>query len=229
VPTREPYHRPELLISEYTAAAQHFAARSALAKKLLMVDGTFFSGRAGGAFEDQPLQMRYSWNAGIQGSLYFGGSTVKGARTREHTVPDFGETTATNIAANTASVGFLDALRTGSEYLQAKIERQKAFNDRNQARRNVEIDVREAYYNIQKGKIQIKGAEAELDYREKELDIARQKERMNLIEPAQSLAAESSYGDAVANHEEALSFYQVSLAGLERAVGMPLESIPEFR
>ena len=222
-------HRPELLISEYTAAAQHFAARSALAKKLLMVDGTFFSGRAGGAFEDQPLQMRYSWNAGIQGSLYFGGSTVKGARTREHTVPDFGETTATNIAANTASVGFLDALRTGSEYLQAKIERQKAFNDRNQARRNVEIDVREAYYNIQKGKIQIKGAEAELDYREKELDIARQKERMNLIEPAQSLAAESSYGDAVANHEEALSFYQVSLAGLERAVGMPLESIPEFR
>ena len=61
------------------------------------------------------------------------------------------------------------------------------------------------------------------------MDIARQKERMNLIEPAQSLAAESSYGDAVANHEEALSFYQVSLAGLERAVGMPLESIPEFR
>lgn len=222
-------HRPELLISEYTAAAQHFGARAALAKKLLMVDGTFFSGRAGGAFEDQPIQLRYSWNAGLQGSLYFGGNTVKGARTREHTVPDFGETTATDIAGYTASVGLLDALRTRTDYLQARIERDKAFNDRNQARRNVEIDVREAYYNIQKGKIQIKGAEAELDYREKELDIARQKERMNLIEPAQSLAAESSYGDAVANHEEALSFYQVSLAGLERAVGMPLESIPEFR
>jgi outer membrane protein TolC len=122
-----------------------------------------------------------------------------------------------------------DALKSAGDARQARAARDRAIYERDQARRDVEVDVREAYYNIQKGKIQIKGAEAELDYREKELDIARQKERMNLIEPAQSLAAESSYGDAVANHEEALSFYQVSLAGLERAVGMPLESIPEFR
>ncbi len=222
-------HRPDMLAAEYTAAAQRYAAKAAMSQNLLKVDGTYFTGRAGGAFEDQPLEMRNSWNAGIQASLYFLGSTAKGARTREHTVPDFGETTATNITGNTASVGLLDSLRSRGDSQQAKIARDRAFHERQQARRSVEIDVQEAYYNIQKAKIQIKGAETELEYREKELDIARQKERMNLLEPAQSLQAESSYGDAVANHEEALAFYQVSLAGLERAVGLPLESIPEFR
>jgi len=52
---------------------------------------------------------------------------------------------------------------------------------------------------------------------------------MNLVEPKDTLAAENAFGEAVANYEEALSFYQISLAGLERAVGVPLASIPEFR
>jgi hypothetical protein len=63
---------------------------------LLKVDGTYFTGNAGGAFED-PLELRNSWNAGVQASLYFGGSTVHAAVTDEHTVPDYSETTATDV------------------------------------------------------------------------------------------------------------------------------------
>jgi hypothetical protein len=52
---------------------------------------------------------------------------------------------------------------------------------------------------------------------------------MNLQEPHQTLAAENAYAEAVSAYEEALAFYQTSLASLERAVGVPLSSIPEFR
>jgi outer membrane protein TolC len=183
----------------------------------------------GGAFESDPLEMRNSWNAGLQASLYFGGSTVRGAVTDEHAVPDYSETTAQDVKGKTASVSLFDSLKTAGDARQARASRDRAGYERDQARRDVQVDVREAYYNIQKGKIQIRGARAELDYREKELDITRQKERMNMVEPRETLAAENAYGDAVANYEEALSFYQTSLAGLERAVGVPLASIPEFR
>lgn len=222
-------HRPEMRVAEYTATAQKYSYSAAWAQNLLKVDGTYFTGNAGGAFEDKPLELRNSWNAGVQASVYFGGSTVHGALTDEHTVPDYAETTATNVRGKTASVNVLDSLKSAGDARQARASRDRAQHEMEQARRDVQVDVREAYYNIQKAKIQIRGARAELDYREKELDITHQKERMNMVEPKETLAAENAYGEAVSNYEEALSFYQISLASLERAVGVPLASIPEFR
>lgn len=222
-------HRPEMRVAEYTATAQKYNYNAAWAQNLLKVDGTYFTGNAGANFEDKPIEMRNSWNAGVQASLYFGGSTLHAALTDEKSVPDFSETSAQNVKGKTASVNFLDALKSAGDARQARAGRDRARHEYEQARRDVQVDVREAYYNIQKGKIQIRGARSELDYREKELDITHQKERMNLVEPKDTLAAENAYGEAVANYEEALSFYQISLAGLERAVGVPLASIPEFR
>jgi outer membrane protein TolC len=222
-------HRPEMRVAEYTATAQKYNYNAAWAQNLLKVDGTYFTGNAGGAFESDPLVMRNSWNAGVQASLYFGGSSLHGAMTDEHSVPDFSETTASDVQGKTASVNLFDSLKSAGDARQARAGRDRARHEFEQARRDVQVDVREAYYNIQKGKIQIRGARAELDYREKELDITHQKERMNLVEPKDTLAAENAFGEAVANYEEALSFYQISLAGLERAVGVPLASIPEFR
>jgi len=222
-------NRPELRAAEETALAHTYSYKAAWAEDLLKVDGTWFGGKAGGAFESDPLEMRYSWNGALQASLYFGGSTLKGARTQEHTVPDYGETTATDVYGRTVSVGLFDSLRSAGDARQARVNKDRAVYERYQARRNIEVDVREAYYNIQKSKIQIKGAQTELDYRQKELGIVQQKERMNLVEPKETLAAENAYTDSVSNYEEALAFYQTSLAGLERAVGVPLSSIPEFQ
>jgi outer membrane protein TolC len=222
-------HRPEMRVAENTAIAQKYSYSAAWAQNLLKIDGTYFTGNAGGAFESDPLELRNSWNAGVQASLYFGGSTLNGALTNEHTVPDYSETTASDVKGKTASINVFDSLKSAGDARQARASRERARHEFEQARRDVQVDVREAYYNIQKAKIQIRGARAELDYREKDLDITHQKERMNMVEPKETLAAENSYGEAVSNYEEALSFYQISLAGLERAVGVPLASIPEFR
>lgn len=222
-------HRPEMRVAEQTALAQRYSYKSAWAQNMLKVDGSYFTGQAGGNFEDEPFEMRHSWNAGLQASLYFGGSTVSGAATKEHTVPDYGETTATDVRGRTANVKLLDSLKSAGDARQARAARERARHEYEQARRDVQVDVREAYYNIQKAKIQIRGARSELDYREKELDITQQKERMNMVEPKETLAAENAFGEAVVNYEEALAFYQTSLAGLERAVGVALASIPEFR
>jgi outer membrane protein TolC len=222
-------HRPEVLIAEGTARYQSWGERAARADRRLKVDASGFIGRAGGAFEDQALDLRRSWSAGVQANLSFLGNSGKGSRTRERTVPDYGETTATSLDGKLLEVGLLDSLKLVSDHRQAIINRDRSVNDRDQMRRNVEVDVREAYANIQKAKIQIRGAVQERDFRTKDLAVMRMKERMNAVEPSQTLAAETAYGNAVQGYEEAVAFYHVSVAGLTKAVGMPLDAIPEFR
>jgi outer membrane protein TolC len=225
-------NRPEMLSAGYGASAAAYAERVAKSEGRLHVDASGFVGRAGAAFTEageDPFTYKDSWNFGVQASLFFLGNSVKGTRTKDSSAPDYGETTATETTAKTASVGFLDGIKQRGDRRQARINRERAYHEREQTRRNIEVEVREAYYGIQKAKIQIKGAQQELKYRQKELGISRQKERMNLVEPIQSLQAEASYGDAVNGWEEAVSFYKVSLASLEKAVGAPLDSIAELK
>jgi outer membrane protein TolC len=222
--------RPEMLAAEQTARAESYGEKVAKAEGRLLVDASGFVGRAGGAFdEEESLKLRKSWNVGMQASLFFLGNSIKGSKTKDHTQPDYGETTATNTRGESASVGFLDGLKGIGDRRQARIARERAHYERDKTRRDVEVDVREAYFNIQKSRIQIKAARQEMDYRQKALGISRQKERMNLVEPSQAMSAESSYADAVSNYEEAVSFYKVSLGSLEKALGVPLESIPELK
>lgn len=224
--------RPEMLSADYNALAADYGQKAAKAEGRLHVDASGFIGRAGGSFRedvDNPFTYKTSWNFGLQASMFFVGNSLKGTQTKDRTSPDYGETTATETSGVTASVGLLDGLKLVGDRRQAMIGREKAFYEREQSRRNIEVESREAYYNIQKARIQIKGAQQELGYRQKELGISRQKERMNLIEPSQALQAEVAYGDAVNGWEEAVSFYKVSLASLEKAVGVPLESIAELK
>ncbi len=232
-------NRPDMLSANYTALFHTYGEKVSKAEGRLRVDMSGFLGRAGGAFEKdsstaaaggfEPIQLRSSWNVGIQATWMFGGNSIRGSATKDRMSPDYGETTATETRAQTASVSLLDGLKNIADRRQARIAKERAINDQEQMRRTVNMEVREAYYNIQKAKIQIKGAVQELDYRRKELKISRHKERMNLIEPSQSMAAEVAYGEAVNGYEEAEAFYKVSLASLEKALGTPLEAIKHLK
>jgi outer membrane protein len=220
-------HRPEMVSADYTARFQRYGEKVAKAEGRLRVDVSGFIGKSGGAFEAEDLQLRSSWNVGVQAGMYFAGNSLRGTGTKEKTSPDLGETSRTGTNAQTANVGVLDGLKVISDRRQATINKDRAMMELDQSRRNVDVEVREAFFNLEKAKLQLKGGQQEYDYRQKELTIARQKERMNLIEPTQALSAESSFAEASVSLEEAVAFYQVSLAQLEKAVGLPLESLTQ--
>ncbi len=222
-------NRPEMLSAGYTARFHTYGEKVTKAEGRLRVDASGFVGKSGGAFEQETLRLRSSWNVGVQASMFFAGNSIKGTGTAEKTSPDLGESSRSQTRAQTAMVGFLDGLKTVADRRQARINKERALMELDQMRRNVEVEVREAYYNFEKAKLQLKGAQQELDYREKQAGIARQKERMNLIEPTESLSAESSYTEALISHEDAAAFYHVSLASLEKAVGLPLNNLLEVR
>jgi len=218
-------HRPELILAGYSARFHKYGEMVAKADNRLRVDASAFLGRGAAAFETEPLEFHRSWNVGIQAKTYFIGNSVKGNRTRDRTAPDLGETGTTETDAYSMEVGFLDGLKVLSDARQAQVAKDRAAAEYEQARRQMEMDVQEAYYDIDKGILQLKAAKQEMDFRLKELTIARQKERLNLIEPSQRLAAESSYTEAVSSYEDAVAFYKISLAALDKAVGIPMDFV----
>jgi outer membrane protein TolC len=221
--------RPDMLSAEYNARLHIYGYKAARAEGRLRVDASGFVGKSGGAFDNEPLELQHSWNAGLQASLYFVGNSAKGLASREKKAPDLGEASRTRTESKSVSAGFLDGLKVISDKQQALINRDRALMERDQTRRNVEIEVREAVYNLEKAVIQLKGAQLESRYRDKEAVIARQKERMNLLEPSQVLQAELSFAEASVSKEDATAFYKVSVAALERAMAMPLESIQQLQ
>ncbi|MGQ0645737.1 MAG: TolC family protein, partial [Elusimicrobiota bacterium] len=218
-------HRPELIAAAHAARFHSYGYKAARAEGRLHVDASGFVGRGGGAFASEPLELRHSWNAGVQAKLYFIGNSVKGNASRDRTSPDLGETSRTDTDARSAEIGFLDGFKQIADKRQSRVARDRAAMEYDQTRRQVEVDVREAYYNMEKALIQLKAERLNVEFRRKEATIARQKERLNLVEPSQRLAAEGLYTDAQVAFDEAVAFYRVAIASLEKAVGVPADTL----
>ncbi|HOW27868.1 MAG TPA: TolC family protein [Elusimicrobiota bacterium] len=222
-------HRPDWLATEFTAMFHEYGEKATKAEGRLRIDASGFVGKSGGAFQNQELQLRSSWNVGVQAKMSFMGNSLSGSGTSEKTSPDLGETSRTKTSARTANVGLLDGLTYLASRKQAYIGKEKARMEQEQTRRNVEVEVKEAFFNYEKARLQLMSAQKEYDYRKKDLEITRQKDRMNLAEPLQVLQSESSFTEAVSNFEEAVAFYRVSLATIEKSIGIPIETIFQNR
>jgi outer membrane protein TolC len=162
--------RPEFKTAEAQARINYYGEKIARADKGLHIDASGFRGKSGAAFTDsESITLKDSWNVGVQASLYFAGNVIRGTGTGEKTSPDLGETSRTRTNARTLNVGFLDGIGAYASAKQARIARERAEVELDQTRRNIEMEVREAVFNVEKAKLQVLGSNVELNYRQKEV------------------------------------------------------------
>lgn len=214
--------RPDLRSAYYSAQASKFGRRVARSETLLKVDVSGFIGQSGAAFSNESITMQDSYNVGVKGTLYFGGSSISPLYSKEKTAPDLGSTSRTQTQGQSVSLGILDSLSGSSNLMQAKIDEEKAALELEKAQKQVVMEVKEAYFNFQKALLQLASARSDLAYRTKEVAIARAKDRVNQLDPTQYLSALSGRTDAEVNLKEAMAFALVSYAALEKALGAKL-------
>jgi outer membrane protein TolC len=212
-------NRPDIRISQLNAQAKIYGKRIARADYLFKVDASAFVGKAGAAFRSEAIEMKDSYNLGLKGALYFGGSSVSPNLTKERTAPDLGSTSRTETEAQTVTVGVLDSLGASSNLMQARIDEEKAAEEVRKAKKDATVEIKEAYFNLQKAHIQIESAKRELDYRRKEAAIAETKDKLHQIEAPQYLSSIGGEVDAEISLKEAFTFYLTSRAALEKAIG----------
>jgi outer membrane protein TolC len=217
--TRALANRPEIRMADSTTRLKIYAGKSARAENLLKIDASGFLGQSAAAYQDEDLTYQDSYNIGVKAVLYFGGSSVSPFASKEKTAPELGTNSRTATEAQSISLGILDSLAGRSNYYQSQIEIEKAKQELRTVKRDIMLEVREAFYNYQKAKIQLDAAKKELEFRNKEADIAETKDKLHQIEATQLIQAILSAKEAEINLNEARSFVIISVFAMEKATG----------
>ncbi len=212
-------NRAEIKMAYLTRQYREYGRKAARGDYLLKVDASAFVGQSGAAFRSESLQMKDSYNMGVKGVVYFGGSSFNPTATTEKTAPDLGSTSRTETESQSISIGVLDSLGAASKVLEAKIEEEKSREEYRKIKKDVTLEVKEAFFNYEKAKLQIDSAKSELEYRKKEASISQEKDRLHQIEAAQYLQTLTSLTEAEIGLREAMSYFLVSGAAMEKALG----------
>ncbi len=212
-------HRPDVRIATLNTELARYNMKAARGDNELKLDASGFLGKAGAAFEQDDFEMHSAWNIGVKLSRPFSGNTLRGSFSKEHTAPDLGQTFVTDTRQRTVELGILDAVPGVSNARQAELQYDRAKAELVEASRKAEFEVRQTYYNLEKAARQLVAVREDLKYRQKDLEITREKVKLGLAELSQLMAAEVAYSQAQISEQDALSAYNIALADMDRVAG----------
>ena len=213
------YH-PDIVVNELLVQSNEYEEKIAKAKDAFKVDLTGFYGRGGSHYKTEADKMDPDWNIGLKVSKPFGGNTASYSFSKEQTQRKVGQTDRQGTQTHSGEFAILDAMGTAAEIKEAQIKRHKAENDLLESRRQVNLEVKESYYNYQEAVIQVKNALEKVRYQKEAVKTANLQAQLNEALQSQQLEAEIKLADERSLYIKALSDYNFSLARLNKAIGV---------
>jgi outer membrane protein TolC len=201
-----------------TAAAYGAAAKRGY--KWPKIDLNGFYGRSGGAYENEQLKLSEDYQVTVQLTQYFLFNTLTGSGLRQRTSPKLGQSARTELGTVSASLNLLDGYKQISDEKEAVLAFAQASYGMEKTRTTVSQEVRDAYFNYRKALAQVKNTQLDASIADKELSITRinaGSERSGLDTVAEAL---NKCAGAKAALNEAKAFYLISLAAMNKAVGI---------
>lgn len=213
------YH-PDILVNELLVESNQYEEKITKAKESLSVNLTGFFGRSGSHYKTEADKMYKDWNIGVKVSKPFWGNTAAYSFTKEETRRKVGQTDRQSTVVNSGEFSILDAMSASSDIKEAAIKRHKSENDLLDARRQVNLEVKEAYYNFQEAVIQVKNALEKVRFEQEAVKTAKLQSQLNEALQSQLLEAEIKLADERSVYIKALSDYNFSIAKLNKAIGI---------
>jgi outer membrane protein len=119
------------------------------------------------------------------------------------------------------NLNFLDSLRLLTEYKQSDLSYRQALMKRADLEKDVAMDVELSFYNVNQALLQVEFSEEDLKLAEEELKVVESKGRYGLAGVLEVAQAKNRLSASRAGRVDALTSYQISLAAMNRAVGVP--------
>jgi len=213
-------HNLDLAISQLSMKFAEMGKKIARSDQGFKIDLSGFYGRGGGAYKTEKLKISDSWYAGIKVSKTLGGSTISSGYTADQTNPKLGQTARTESNMGSVTLSLFDNLKSISQEKEAEIEYEKAVNEVEKTEKKMESEVKEAYFNYEKSLVQIEATSKEIEFRKEQERIAREKGKLNLARNSEVLGAEINLTSALTSYNEALAYYHVALASLNKVIGI---------
>lgn len=206
-------------IAELELTLKEMGKKIGRSSNAFKVDFSGFAGRSGGAYKSETLDMGEDYSAGIKISKPFGGNTVSSSYLFDKTSPKLGQSTRTQSKTGSVSLSIFDNLKGYSEQLESEIGYERARVKLLEETARIKKEVQESYFNLQKAILQVKAGKSEVSLAKKEVVAVRSKKEHNLAQISELVAARIKLANVEKSLVEALSFYNISLASLNRAAG----------
>ncbi|UCH12134.1 MAG: TolC family protein [Candidatus Omnitrophota bacterium] len=214
------YH-PGIIVNELLVESNEYEEKIARGKNKLKVDLTGFLGRSTSYYETEQEKWNREWNIGIKVSKpLWGGNTASYSFAKEETKKKVGMTDRQSTDVHSGEFAILDAMGVATGVQEAEVKRHKAENELLEARRQVNLEVKEAYYNYQEAIIQVKNSLEKVRFQKEAAKTAKAQAELNEALQSQVLEAEIKLADERSLYIKALSDYNFSLAKLNKAIGI---------
>ena len=213
-------HKPDIQVNRLLVSFHEYERQIAEDKMKLKVDLSGFFGSSASAFETEPLDAGDDYFIGFKASRPWGANSATASVTKTKTSPRLGQTTRTDSTVWSTEVGILDQMQGLSEIQQAQVNLDKARRDLEDAKNSSVQEANEAIISYRKASLQLGYARQKIAFREEQVKILKAQASVNEALPSQVLEAIMRLADEKAGQAQALSTYHVSLAKLNKAIGL---------
>lgn len=223
-------NRPEMKINSFMVEYYNYGKGIAKAKGWPKIDlmGQWGMSKDEYASPDQDpanpnagdRKMEQQWYAGVKASMPFWGSTAEISRTMEHWPPVVSTYHSTISDTTTWKFKLLDKLDYYSEKQLAEIDFDKARQEFNKIRQDITLEARESYFNYQKALIQAETASSKVLYQQNDLEFNRMKRGMDEAPDSAVVESMIKLAQEKFGYLQALSDCHISLASVNKAIGI---------
>ena len=213
-------YRPEYLVNKLMVDFQNYDRLANIAKGSFRIDFSSRYGYGGSAFQNGILHLQEQWFTGLKVTKGFGGNTVESNIIKEHAFPRLGQTSRGNTYTRSLKVSILDNLKVFSDKKQADITFQEAVLEVGKLEKQIETDVRNAFYDYQKAIIQIDSAFDKVIFREEEVKVNKTMVALGEATAVQLLDSEVRLADEKSFYFQGIINYYVAIANMNKAIGL---------
>lgn len=214
-------HRPDLDLQEKLVAISKEGRRVASAPQYPKLTLNSFYGKSASAFESEALHYRDDWQVNVGLNQAFLGNSLGLTGASVHTSPKLGQSSRSQSETKGVNVNFLDGMRQTTEAKQADLGYRQATLKRDELRREVAMDVENAFYGLEQALLQVEFSEEDMKLAEEELKVAESKSKYGLAQALEVAQGRNRLAASRTSHMDALASYQIAVAALNRAVGIP--------
>ena len=218
-------HNPDYLVQQLSLKAGEYEKKIHYSQDWPKIELNGFYGRSGGAYNSEDMELDEDYNISIKLTQKFAWNSLALSGFDQKTSPKLGQSSRTESRTASATLGILDGYKSAAEKKEAGWQFQQAQYNQKKARQTLMVEVREAFYNVHKGKAQVEHAKLEVELAKSELAIQKIHLRDEKVGISDVAEANNKLANSLAALTEAKVYYLLALAALDKAVGIEGYSI----
>jgi len=213
-------NRPEIRLNELLLKYYQYDKKIAKGKYWPDIEASGAYYQAGEVFKEQDLDLTSEWFVMGKVRLPIWGNSLEYSYNQSKTAPVVSAYHGTNSTTHTGKFSILDDLRLFSRRQEAEVDYDRIYQDLIKVKSDIRLEVQEQFFSFEKALILFELAKEKVTFQGKELELFKLRRDYGELEDSKVIESLIKLAEEQYGYMQALTEYFVSIAALNRAVGI---------